>query len=208
MPAITPIPVRKVIEPPLGKDGLFIQPSKFGPERELVEAHNRTRFANKFNLADPWTGNTRTYDPLGRYNCGRCNEADDNVCVEVSESEDSDQAISIDREAGSCKDWEDLCAGDPEVRLTRSRCTNKTLVGYAVSAVTNPNGKGFGCWICPFASEAYEADSKGRDLYCGKGDFRTMGTVCCQLNGAPVVSEKKRRAHGVNLLSKTAEKEK
>jgi hypothetical protein len=48
------------------------------------------------------------------------------------------------------------------------------------------NGVGFGCHRCPYASRAIQPDSRGRDLYCGKGDFRTYGTACCALNGAPV----------------------
>ncbi len=166
--------VRIVVEPPV-KGGLFAQPSEVGPERELVEGHNRIRFANKFDFADPFTGNTRTFDPEGRYNCGRCNLADGNKCLEVS-------GLTIDREAGSCKDWEDLCAGDPELRLTLAKCTTPELAVYGVAK----NGIGFGCFRCPYASKAHEADSQGRDLYCGKGDFRTFGVACCALNGAEV----------------------
>jgi hypothetical protein len=170
--------VRIIVQPPV-KDGLFVQPKQGGPGRELNEGHNRTRFANKFNFADGrGTGNGRTYDPLGRYNCGRCNEADDYVCVEVSN-------LRIHHEAGSCKDWENQCAGDPEIRLTLVDCTTPELVDYGVAK----NGIGFGCMRCPFASAAYEADSQGRDLYCGKGDFRTDGTACCELNGAELVGE-------------------
>lgn len=170
--------VRLIVQPPV-KDGLFVQPKEVGPERELVESHNRTRFANKFNLADDrGTGNGRTYDPLGRYNCGRCNEADGYKCLEVS-------GLTINPEAGSCKDWENQCAGDPEIRLTLVNCTTADLVDYGVAE----NGIGFGCMRCPFASAAIEPDSQGRDLYCGKGDFRTEGNVCCELNGAELVSE-------------------
>jgi hypothetical protein len=53
---------------------------------------------------------------------------------------------------------------------------------YGVAA----NGKGFGCHRCPFASKAFSPDSAGRDLYCGKGDFRVYGNACCALNGAPL----------------------
>jgi hypothetical protein len=54
--------------------------------------------------------------------------------------------------------------------------------GYAIAA----NGIGFGCYHCPYASAAYVPDSRGRDLYCGKGDFRTFGNACCALNGAEI----------------------
>jgi|SRR5579859_4231 len=175
--------VRIIIDPPVGKNGLFVQPTKTGPERELVEGHNRLRFAYKFDLADPWTGNARTYDPLGRYNCGRCNQAYGNKCLEVSADEDSTTPLTIDREAGSCGDWENLCAGDPEYKLTAVAATYPESVAYGVAK----NGVGFGCMRCPFASAAYEPDSQGRDLYCGKGDFRTTGATCCRLNGAELV---------------------
>ncbi len=173
--------VRKVIDLPVSK-GLFVEPSKVGPDREVVEGHNRMRFANKFSFADPYTGNTRTYDPVGRYNCGMCNMADGNLCLEVSED---DKPLEIDREAGSCRDWENKCAGDPEIRLTDVKAVDDELVDYGVAK----NGVGFGCMRCPFASKANEPDSQGRELYCGKGDFRTFGTACCQLNGAELVKK-------------------
>ncbi len=164
--------VRIIIEPPI-KDGLFVQPKKTGPERELVENHNRLSFANKFHFADPFTGLTRTFDPIGRYNCGRCNQADGKKCLEVS-------GITIDLEAGSCQDWENLCAGDPEVKLTLVKCTDANKSNYGVAK----NGVGFGCIRCPYGSKAYEPDSQGRTMYCGKGDFRTFDMACCSLNGA------------------------
>jgi len=86
-------PVRKVIKAPRGgKDNLFIQPKEFGPDRELVENHNRLNFANNFSYADQWTGNTRTFDPEGNYNCGICNKADGLDCLIISDK--------IDRAAG------------------------------------------------------------------------------------------------------------
>ena len=170
--------VRKIVIVPV-KNGLFMQPKDVGPDRELVEGHNRMRFANKFDFADEWTGNTRTYDPEGRYNCGRCNMRYDDYCLMIPGD--------INTEAGSCRHWEDLCAGDPEYRLTDAKCEDREAATYGQAA----NGDGFGCWRCPFASKAFEPDSKGRNLYCGKGDFRTGERACCQLNGAAVVSPDK-----------------
>jgi len=166
-------PVRKVIKAPRGgKDNLFIQPKEFGPDRELVENHNRLNFANNFSYADQWTGNTRTFDPEGNYNCGICNKADGLDCLIISDK--------IDRAAGSCRHWENLCAGDPELNMTGIEDADTASYGVA------KNGKGFGCHRCPYASAAYQPDSRGRKMYCGKGDFRTGGDACCQLNGAPV----------------------
>jgi hypothetical protein len=168
-------PTREVTNPERGKDGLFIQPKDTSAAREVIEQHNRDRFAGHFKFADMFTGNTRTYDDRGDYNCGRCNQAVGVKCLLV-------KIPTIDRDAGSCGDWEITCAGDPEMVL---REKSPEVAGYGVAE----NGKGFGCHRCPYASAAVAPDSRGRELYCGKGDFRTFGTACCALNGAPVVGE-------------------
>jgi len=167
-------PVREVTNPPRGKDGLFVQPKDVSAAREVIEQHNRDRFAGHFKFADPFTGNTRTFDDRGDYNCGRCNQAVGNDCLLVK--------VKIDRAAGSCGDWEITCAGDPEMML---REKSPEVANYGVAK----NGKGFGCHRCPYASAAVAPDSRGRELYCGKGDFRTFGIACCSLNGAPVIEE-------------------
>ncbi len=128
-------PERKIITQKVGKDGLFVQPRETGPDRELVEGHNRLNFANNFNLADPWTGNTRTFDENGNYNCGRCNKADGSDCLFVTIKK------GIDRTAGSCRHWENLCAGDPEQRLTDVNAEGEDAAVYGVAR----NGVGFGC---------------------------------------------------------------
>jgi hypothetical protein len=168
--------MRLISNPKRGKDGLFIQPEARGPNRERDEAHNRERFANHMHYADTYAGNTRTYDPKGDYNCGRCNQAENNKCLLLKIS-------SINRTAGSCAHWEDLCAGDAEMVLHE---IPPNVASYGVAA----NGKGFGCHRCPYASKAFSPDSRGRDLYCGKGDFRVFGTACCALNGAPLAKYK------------------
>jgi hypothetical protein len=161
---------REIITPERDDDGLFVQPDDESPERETVEQHNRDRFANHFKYADVFTGLTRTFDDKGDYNCGRCNMANGDKCLLVG-------SLTIDRDAGSCGDWENRCAGDAEMPLG-----DKTIetAGYGVAA----NGKGFGCHRCPFASKAHNPDSRGRDLYCGKGDMRVFAMACCGLNGA------------------------
>ncbi len=169
------MPVRLIVSPPRGKDGLFIQPNDFSPHRETVEQHNRDRFASHFKYADPYTGMTRTFDEKGDYNCGRCNQAEDNKCLLI-------KPLIIDRAAGSCGDWENLCAGDSEMPLGLKSVVS---AGYGVAT----NGKGFGCHRCPWAEKALSPDSRGRDLYCGKGDMRVFSNACCVLNGAPVVKE-------------------
>ena len=166
---------RLIMDPPRNADGLFSQPKATGPEREKKEAHNRERFSNHFKYADPFSGNTRTFDEQGDYNCGRCNQFDDGSCLLLKRK-------SVDASAGSCGDWENKCAGDPELVLEEK---SDDAAGYGVAA----NGKGFGCHRCPYASKAIEPDSQGRDLYCGKGDFRVFHNACCVLNGAPLKGE-------------------
>lgn len=167
-------PIREISTPSRGKDGLFIQSKDNGPAREVIENHHRQGFANHFKFADQFTGNTRTFDPDGRYNCGRCNQAYGNSdCLLLA-------IKKIDKDAGSCGDWENTCAGDPEMRLKEK---SVVAAGYGIAA----NGMGFGCHRCPYASPAHQPDSRGRELYCGKGDFRTFGNACCGLNGAKEV---------------------
>ncbi len=166
-------PVRLVETPPRGANGLFVQSGEVGPERELIEAHHRAFLASHFKYADETTGVARTYDPDGDYNCGRCNQADGDKCLLV-------KITKIDRKAGSCGQWEDTCAGDPEM-VTRYMSPDVAVYGVA------KNGKGFGCHRCPYASAAIAPDSRGRSLYCGKGDCRVSNDACCALNGAPVL---------------------
>lgn len=169
-------PKRQIVTPAKGSNGLFQQTREAGPDREIVEQHNRDRFASHFKFADPYTGLTRTYDEVGDYNCGRCNQAKGDQCLLV-------KIDYIDRVAGSCGDWENLCAGDPEMLL---KLKNPTVASYGVRKGGKP-GRVFGCHQCPYASKAYAKDSRGRDMYCGKGDFRTYWNACCSLNGAETV---------------------
>jgi hypothetical protein len=166
---------REILNPIRDENNLTIQPKEVGADRELVESHNRERFANHFKYADPYTGNTRTFDEEGNYACGKCNQAQGNKCLLVD-------IESIDRKAGSCGDWENLCAGDPEMVLNEK---SPEVASYGVAK----NGEGFGCHRCPYASTAIAPDSRGRSLYCGKGDFRVFPKACCALNGAPVIGD-------------------
>ena len=154
-------------DPRKGDDGLFVQPKKFDEEEE---EHNRERFSHHFNYADPYVGNIKTFDPKGNYNCGSCNMGDNGRCKLIAK-------LKIDKDAGSCGDWERYDENDAELKLGW-KTPESAVYGVAV------NGKGFGCFRCPFASKAREEDSKGRDLYCGKGDFRVFGNACCEINGA------------------------
>lgn len=145
------VPVRLVIVLQRGKDGLFVQPQTVGPEYELQEAHRRQGFAEGYKYADETTGNPRTFDPRGDYDCGHCNKADGERCLFV-------RPAPIDRVAGSCGYWEDLCAGDPELSNNEKP---KPVAVYGVRKGGKP-GKVFGCHECPWSSKAYAKDSRGR----------------------------------------------
>jgi hypothetical protein len=166
-------PVRIVTNPERGKNGLFIQPRDFSPERETVEQHNRDRAAAKADYADPYTGNTRTFDPHGDYRCGTCNQEDKADCLLVVIQQ-------VDEQAGSCGKYEVKCAGDAEMHLKR---LSLDQAGYAIAA----NGKGFGCHRCPKGSKAFQPDSQGREIFCGDWDCRVFWNACCNTNGAEEV---------------------
>ena len=155
-----------------GRDGLTIEPKQSGPSREAVEQRHRQDFAEHFNFADSEVGDADSFDDQGRYNCGRCKQADGTNCALLA-------IEAIDREAGSCEDWEEAAADG----VTIFHAKPPQVANYGVAR----NGVGFGCKRCPFASRAYAADSKGRSLYCGKGDFRTFENACCSINGAEQV---------------------
>ncbi len=175
---------RIVYRQEIGKDGLFTEPisgksNEDKAKREMEERINRLNFVDHFHYEDPFTPRVGavTFDEKGNYNCGRCNKQDgDDDCLIIP--------IDIDKKAGSCKHWEIKCASDREIDVSKIGHTAEQAM-YGVAS----NGKGFGCHRCPFANKAHEQDSIGRDLYCGKGDFRVPWNACCELNGAQVLSE-------------------
>lgn len=172
--------VRPVATWERGKNFLVVQPTKDGWEIRRDENHRREAMAAELNYADDGgAGVAKTYDPEGRYNCGRCNKAYEGRCLVVTQS-DGKTAIRVDAEAGSCRYWERVCAGDPEAwRLYASI----GLAAYAIAA----NGVGWGCLRCPFARMAYSPDDMGRVLYCTKGNARVDQMGCCAINGAATV---------------------
>lgn len=173
--------IRNVDRPEIQNE-LFVQPfpepsNELRAKREEIEFKHRQNFAKHFFYEDPFAraGIAVTFDPEGNYNCGRCNKKEGrNDCLIIP--------IDVNLEAGGCKHWETECAGDREIDTSGNGYTEQQAA-YGVAA----NGSGFGCHRCPFASKAYAADSVGRDLYCGKGDFRVFWNACCELNGAETV---------------------
>lgn len=162
-----------------GSDFLVIQSPEDDPEVRRKEIHRREAMSAELNYADETAGISKTFDREGRYNCGRCNKAYEGKCLVVTQS-DGKTAIKVDLEAGSCRYWERICAGDAEAwRLYASI----DLAAYAIAA----NGVGWGCARCRWARLAYEPDDMGRALYCTKGNARVDAMGCCAINGATVV---------------------
>lgn len=172
--------MRQVLDYPRNSRGLYIQPSVEvlrEPKFETLEQHNRDRAAAKADYADRVTGNPHTVDPLGRYNCGRCNQADDTACLIMNMK--LLPGGKINREAGSCGKFEIVCKGDAEMRLHR---WSPVRLGYAEAK----NGKRFGCEVCPLKEKAHIADSLGRPYWCGQFYMRVFPTACCNDNDTPV----------------------
>ncbi len=123
--------------------------------------------------ADEFTGDTKTYDPKGDYNCGACNQASGNECLFIDPP-------SIDRVAGSCGKFEIICLGDPELRAHRMP---KSVANYGVREGGRP-GHVFGCHQCPYKSATKWPDSRNRPYWCGLGASTVQRNSCCTLNGA------------------------
>lgn len=183
------LPVRAILSFPRDSDGLFIQPDELTPELAVVIEHNRERMASKYLYADEWTGNTRTVDSNGDYNCGGCNQIDGTRCLALfddsTEDADEEPPLSVDVEYGSCDRFEIICVGDPELRANRLPAS---LANYGVRKGGSP-GHVFGCKECPFAKRSKWFDSRNRPLWCGKGASTVQEKACCTINGAPTVGD-------------------
>ena len=161
---------RPIIAFPRDSAGLLIEPDELSPQTQMTIDHNRERFAKHYNYADEIYGDENSYDLQGDYNCGRCNQADGEKCLLV-------KIAKIDRTAGSCRQWESVREGDPEMPLFRE---SPDLAAYGVAV----NGEGFGCKRCPYSKPAKNKDDQGRRHWCGYGGFHQTPTACCALNGA------------------------
>lgn len=172
---------RPIQDFPRDKAGLFIQPDELTPKLAIQIEHNRDRMAAKWEYADEFTGNAKTFDIAGNYVCGTCNQANASECLAV-QNDDGDEPLIIDRKSGSCGKYEIICSGDPELRAFR---LPKAIANYGVAE----NGEGFGCHRCPFAKKTKWRDSRGRPLWCGYGGSTVMENACCTLNGAETVED-------------------
>jgi hypothetical protein len=159
--------IRKIIKHKKGEDGLFVDTGEY----DLVqESHIRDTFSKMFQYADPWAGDSRVFDPEGDYLCRDCNKFDDGKCLAV------EGEISGDH--GSCRHWEDLDAGDPELLFAEK--ISKDMADYGET----PND-GFGCHRCEYHTKAKRADNHERAMFCKQGAFRVFNDGCCALNDAP-----------------------
>jgi hypothetical protein len=159
-----PTDVRKVVTPVKGKDGLFEDTGKYD---EISESHLRDTFAKMFQYADPWSGDSRSFDLQGDYLCEDCNKYEPNACLAV------EGKISGDH--GSCRHWEDLDAGDAELKFAEK--ISKDMADYGETP-----REGFSCKRCEYMTQAKSPDSHGRSGFCKQGAFRVYGDGCCALN--------------------------
>ena len=156
--------IRIVIDPPKDSDGLFTDTGKYD---EVVESHVRDTFFAMFQYADRKQGNSRTFDENGNYICGDCNKYEPNACLAV------EGKISGDH--GSCRHWEDKCAGDSELDFGEK-------IERAAAVYGETKADGFGCHRCKYSVKAKAVDSQGRTLFCKRGAFHVDPNACCALN--------------------------
>lgn len=189
-------PKRVVWQPKMGKDGLFEEPKQATDDdrakREMQENLNRQEFVAHYHYEDSETPHlgAKTFSP--DVSCGHCNHQFDGViksgCTFIP--------IKVHLKAGSCKHYVDPNAGVREIDLSQiGHTAEEAAYGVSKAAIEalaagkSCEGLVFTCVNCPFAKKAHEADSVGRNLYCGKGDFRVFKEACCELNGQEVVAE-------------------
>jgi hypothetical protein len=160
-----PVQDRKIVNPTKGEDGLFKDTGEYD---EVQESHLRDTFAKMFQYADPWSGDSRSFDYEGNYLCQTCNKYEPGgACLAV------EGKISGDH--GSCRHWEDLDAGDPELEFADK--ISKDLADYGETP-----REGFSCKRCEYMADAKSPDSHGRDGFCKQGAFRVYRDGCCALN--------------------------
>lgn len=162
---------RAIDSPPKGSDGLFTDTGQYD---QVKEAHRRDTFAKMFQYADPWAGDSRTFDVKGDYLCGGCNKVDGSKCLAVKPS--------VSPTHGSCRHWENKDAGDPELLFA-----DKITRQFADYGETPKSG--FGCKRCEYSTPAKKADSHGRDQFCKQGAFRVFRNGCCALNDTDGMKE-------------------
>jgi hypothetical protein len=181
---------RKILNFPVGEDGLFEDTGKYD---QVKEEHVRQTFFNVFQYTDSHCGNPRIYDPSGNYLCKDCNKFDKGYCLLVEGD--------ISGEKGSCRHWENLDAGDAEINMAQK--ISKDFADYGET----PNA-GFGCRRCEYHTKAKETDSLGRDMFCKQGALRVSGIGCCALNNCDGMKTefpdkaKSGNAYGVNAYGR------
>src|SRR5882724_5892832 len=138
--------VRKLVVPKVDKDGLIIQPD-FGDDVanwaafEVIENHRRDGAAVLADYANQHgNGRPRAFDPKGNYRCGDCNRHVDDDDADIENGVPPRCTLLpwlfvIDLKRGSCKKWEDRCAGDQETFFAKIRKLGQytaEILGYGV----------------------------------------------------------------------------
>lgn len=191
---------RPLIVPDIDENGLINQPDfgddlKAWADFELVENHRRDGAAVLADYANVHgNGRARGVDPKGDYPCGACNRHVDNDDSGAEKTAKPcctllPRSFVIDLKRGSCKKWEDWCAGDPETFFAKIRKLGQytaEILGYGVALVKRGrDGKGFGCKRCSLQEPAIRKDSRGRPIFCRWWGARVDLNDCCGDNDAP-----------------------
>ena len=192
--------MRELVVPKVDEKGLIVQPD-FGDNQkkwadfEVIENHRRDGAAILADYANKWgNGRARGFDPKGNYRCGDCNRHvdDDDSGIKKGASPRCTLlpwSFIIDLWRGSCKKWEDLCAGDQETffaKIRRAGQYSAQILAYGIAlAKGGRDGGGFGCHRCGLKEKAYQKDSKGRVWFCRWWGARIDWNDCCGDNDAP-----------------------
>lgn len=113
-----------------------------------------------------------TFDPAGKYLCGRCDMRKGDVdCMRV------ESPISL--KIGSCMIY--TYGATPEKDPPMPRKLTQIEAKYS----ERPVSKRFGCIGCEYSAEAKEKDSAGRPSWCRFWGVHIQPKACCMMNDAP-----------------------
>lgn len=154
-----------------------------GVYNEALEEIIRRTAARIAFYADEFFGDSRLFDPTGRYLCGGHEGNTDSSCNKFLPDPGGSPVGNctlyvgdINGVLGGCDYWIRFAGPEqPELLLCQPYPRDQ---GY----VEHRDGEGFGCVRCIHAAEAKRADSKGRATWCRWWGMRVTQNACCKQN--------------------------